>query len=383
MRHKRLTHIWRAATRKAHFRRLLTLSAGACLAMLVFVILVSDSRPVLAQNRMNFSMVSANSGHIALGLALRKLSVSGTFMQAPAHPDDETNALFALFGYGMGLRVIDVQNNRGDGGQNEIGPELFRDIAVLRTSELLAAHRIDGAEQYFTRAIDYGYSFDPQEVIDKWGRKEIVGDYVRLIRTLRPDVMVTMNIQGRGGDRAHEATTVLVREAFRAAGDPSMYPEQIARKACGRGSRRSCTSRGGHRQAVRAAAGGADAAGGGSRRGRREAHAGQHGRRTTRCSAAPTPRSAPTRAAITSARAWAGSAAAGARRAAEVAAGRRALQAVAATQRGRRGTDAVAAAAGGRGGGPAAGAVTRSSRPSSPARCRNKKPRSSTASTPA
>ena len=79
------------------------------------------------------------------------------------------------FGYGMGLRVIDVQNNRGDGGQNEIGPELFGDIAVLRTSELLSAHRVDGAEQYFTRAIDYGYSFDPEEVIGKWGRKEIVG----------------------------------------------------------------------------------------------------------------------------------------------------------------------------------------------------------------
>ena len=148
-------------------------------------------------------------------------------MQAPAHPDDENNALLAYFGYGMGLRSVDVQNNRGDGGQNEIGPELFGDMAVLRTSELLSAHRIDGAEQYFTRAIDYGYSFDPQEVIAKWGRKEIVGDYVRLIRTLRPDVIVTMNIQGRGGDRAHEATTVLVREGFQAAGDPSMYPEQI------------------------------------------------------------------------------------------------------------------------------------------------------------
>src|SRR5712671_4489354 len=159
--------------------------------------------------------------------AVRKLTVSGTFLQAPAHPDDETNALFVLFGFGMGLRTIDLQNNRGDGGQNEIGPELFRDMAVLRTSELLSAHRIDGAEQYFTRAIDYGYSFDPQEVITKWGRTEIVGDYVRLIRTLRPDVVVTMNIQGRGGDRAHEATTVLVREAYRAAGNPAMYPEQI------------------------------------------------------------------------------------------------------------------------------------------------------------
>ena len=114
-----------------------------------------------AQNRMNYSVVSPDSGHVALGLALRKLNVSGTFMQAPAHPDDETNALFALFTHGMGLRSIDVQNNRGEGGQNEIGPELFRDIGVLRTSELLSAHRIDGAEQYFTRAIDYGYSFDP------------------------------------------------------------------------------------------------------------------------------------------------------------------------------------------------------------------------------
>lgn len=182
---------------------------------------------LLAQNRMSFSPVSEQSGHAALGLALRKLNVAGTFMQAPAHPDDETNALFALYGFGMGLRTVDVQNNRGDGGQNEIGPELFRDIAVLRTSELLSAHRIDGAEQYFTRAIDYGYSFDPEEVIGKWGRKDIVGDYVRLIRTIRPDVIVTMNIQGRGGDRAHEATTILVREAYQVSGDPAAYPELL------------------------------------------------------------------------------------------------------------------------------------------------------------
>ncbi|MBZ5556718.1 MAG: PIG-L family deacetylase [Acidobacteriia bacterium] len=180
-----------------------------------------------AQNRMTYSVVSPENGHVALGLAIRKLNVSGTFMQAPAHPDDETNALFALFTHGMGLRSVDVQNNRGEGGQNEIGPELFRDIGVLRTSELVAAHRIDGAEQYFTRAIDYGYSFDPEEVINKWGREAIIGDYVRLIRALRPDVLVTMNIQGRGGDRAHEATTVLVREAYKVSGNPAMYPEQL------------------------------------------------------------------------------------------------------------------------------------------------------------
>ena len=163
-------------------------------------------------------------------------------MQAPAHPDDENNALLAMFAHGMGLRAIDLQNNRGDGGQNEIGPELFRDMAVLRTSELLSAHRIDGAEQYFTRAIDYGYSFDPQEVISKWGRSDIVGDYVRLIRTLRPDVVLTMNIQGRGGDRAHEATTILVREAWRAAGDPSHVSRTDPAKGSGPGSRKSCIS---------------------------------------------------------------------------------------------------------------------------------------------
>src|ERR1019366_9163088 len=200
---------------------------GACAAGLGLLIFLPGLRPVSAQNRMTFSPVSAESGHVALGLALRRLNVAGTFMQAPAHPDDETNPILALHGLGMGLRTVDLQNNRGDGGQNEIGPELFRDIAVLRTSELLSAHRIDGAEQFFTRAIDYGYSFDPEEVITKWGRKDIVGDYVRLIRTLRPDVLLTMNIQGRGGDRAHEATTILVREAYKAAGDPTMYPEQL------------------------------------------------------------------------------------------------------------------------------------------------------------
>ncbi len=180
-----------------------------------------------AQNRMDFSVVSAQTGHVALGLALRKLAVSATFMQTAAHPDDETNALFALYTRGKGYRSVDVQTTRGGGGQNEIGPELFQDMAVLRTSELLSAHRIDGAEQFFTRAIDFGYSYDPNEVINKWGRDAIVGDFVRLIRETRPDVVLTMNIQGSGGDRAHEATTVLTREAYAAAADPSRYPEQI------------------------------------------------------------------------------------------------------------------------------------------------------------
>ncbi len=206
-------------------RRLLALSAVGGVTFLASAAVTTAS--LEAQNRKNFSIINEDHGHVALGLAIRKLNVAGTFMQCPAHPDDETNGLFTTFGYGMGLRVIDLQDNRGDGGQNEIGPELFRDIGVLRTAELLAAHDIDGAEQYFTRAIDYGYSFSPEEVIAKWGREAIVGDYVRLFRTLRPDIVVTMNIQGGGGDRAHEAQTILVREAYGLAGDPTKYPEQL------------------------------------------------------------------------------------------------------------------------------------------------------------
>src|SRR5436190_7087677 len=208
--------------------RLRTLSLGAGLGLLAAVAFIATARvTVEGQTRKNYSIVNEEGGHIALGLAIRKLDKAGTFMNCPAHPDDERNELLTLAGYGLGLRSIDVQNNRGEGGQNEIGPELFREIGILRTGELLSAHRIDGAEQFFTRAIDYGYSWDPNEVINKWGRDEIIGDYVRLFRTLRPEVVVTMNIQGGGGDRAHEATTILVREAFRAAGDPAKYPDQI------------------------------------------------------------------------------------------------------------------------------------------------------------
>jgi LmbE family N-acetylglucosaminyl deacetylase len=185
-----------------------------------------DRVAVHAQARL-ISLVSQENGHVALGLALRRLNVVGTFLETAAHPDDEHNQLYALLTLGQGIRSVDVQTTRGEGGQNEIGPELFRDIAVVRTSELLSAHRLDGAEQWFTRAIDYGYSFDPEEIYRLWGRDEVEGDFVRLIRMHRPDVVLTMTIQGRGGDRAHEATAVLTREAFRAAADPMKFPDQI------------------------------------------------------------------------------------------------------------------------------------------------------------
>src|SRR5688572_752876 len=132
------------------------------------------------------------TGAPGLSLALRKLTTVGTLMQTTAHPDDENNAVLALYARHLGMRVALVSATRGDGGQNEIGPELFDALGILRTEELLSAHQYDGAEQYFTRAVDFGYSFSQEETFDKWGRDEILGDFVRHIRTIRPDVISTL-----------------------------------------------------------------------------------------------------------------------------------------------------------------------------------------------
>src|SRR6476660_1376878 len=166
-------------------------------------------------------------GDVALKLALRQLKSVGSFMETTAHPDDEDNALLAMMSHGRGMRTTLVTATRGDGGQNEIGPEIFQALGVLRIEELLAVHRFDVAEQYFTRAVVFGFSFSIEESILKWGHDEIVGDYVRHIRTIRPDVIVGFLWGGGGGGQHHQASTRLTLEAFRAAADPSRYPEQI------------------------------------------------------------------------------------------------------------------------------------------------------------
>ncbi len=171
--------------------------------------------------------VSGMKGEVGLGLRLRQLGTTAVLMQAVAHPDDENNAMLAAMGWGQGVRTVVVSATRGDGGQNEIGPELFDALAALRTEELQSAHQFDSAEQYFTRAVDFGYSFSADETYEKWGRQEILGDYVRLIRTIRPDIVIAMRPDGAGGGQHHQASAVISREAFLAAGDPAKFPEQI------------------------------------------------------------------------------------------------------------------------------------------------------------
>jgi len=185
--------------------------------LLALLLLQAGARPEAAPE----------TGRSALGLALRRLNTTASFMLATAHPDDENNAVLTMVSRGLGARTLLVTATHGEGGQNEIGPELFEALSVLRSEELLAAHRIDGAEQYFTRAVDFGYSFSIEETFERWGREEIVGDYVRLIRALRPDVITAMFPAGTGGGQHHQASARIAREAFLAAADPARYPEQI------------------------------------------------------------------------------------------------------------------------------------------------------------
>jgi LmbE family N-acetylglucosaminyl deacetylase len=189
------------------------------------LILAALSTPPLAQMRV--VPLDEVQGHVALGLALRHLSNTGIFLQTTAHPDDENNGLLVMLNRGQGYRTALATATRGNGGQNEIGPEIFEALGVLRTQELGALHRFDGAEQYFTRAVDFGYSFSIEETFDKWGRDDITADYVRLIRMIRPDVIVTLPPTGDAGGQHHMASAVITRDAYKLAGDPARYREQI------------------------------------------------------------------------------------------------------------------------------------------------------------
>src|SRR5713226_3839898 len=136
-------------------------------ALLAVASLLDGGATLPAQLRV--APVGERPDSVALELLLRKLASTGTFMQTDAHPDDEDNGLLAMLGHGRGLRTTLVTATRGDGGQNELGPEIGQALGVLRTEELLAVHRFDGAEQYFTRAIDFGFSFSLEESVEKWG----------------------------------------------------------------------------------------------------------------------------------------------------------------------------------------------------------------------
>jgi LmbE family N-acetylglucosaminyl deacetylase len=170
-----------------------------------------------------------DTGATGLKEMLRRLHTTARLMHTVAHPDDEDGGMLTLESRGHGVSVLQLTLNRGEGGQNKLGSNLFDELGIIRTLELLAADRYYGVEQRFTRVADFGFSKTPEETFQKWGGHDIaLGDMVRVIRTFRPDVICT-RFQGtpRDGHGHHQASGILTREAFRAAADPTRFPEQI------------------------------------------------------------------------------------------------------------------------------------------------------------
>lgn len=160
--------------------------------------------------------------------AIKKLNVLGTVLYVAAHPDDENTRLITYLSKDRLYRTGYLSMTRGDGGQNLIGEEQGIELGLIRTQELLAARRIDGGEQFFTRAYDFGFSKNPEETFTKWDKEKILGDVVYIIRQFKPDVIITrFPTTGEGGHGHHTASAILANEAFDAAADPNRFPEQL------------------------------------------------------------------------------------------------------------------------------------------------------------
>ena len=170
-----------------------------------------------------------DTGTLGLKQMLLRLHTTARLLQTTAHPDDEDGGMLTLESRGEGVTVTLLTLNRGEGGQNKVGSNLFDVLGVLRALELTASDQHYGVTQRFSRVADFGYSKNPEETFQKWQGHDIpLGDMVRVIRTFRPDVLVArFSGTPRDGHGHHEASGLLTMEAFHAAADPARFPEQI------------------------------------------------------------------------------------------------------------------------------------------------------------
>ena len=204
-----------------NFRRLPFLPALAfALACSAGSAVAADPRPpATATNRLATPILQE----------LRAFRELGSVLYVAAHPDDENTQLITYLARGRGYRTGYLSLTRGDGGQNESGPEFGEKLGLARTWELLAARQLDGGHQFFTRALDFGYSKDVNETLRIWDRQQVLADVVRVIRQFRPDVVITRFSPTPSSTHGHHtASSVLALEAFKLAGDPTAFPEQLA-----------------------------------------------------------------------------------------------------------------------------------------------------------
>ncbi|MEJ7847122.1 MAG: PIG-L family deacetylase [Pyrinomonadaceae bacterium] len=170
-----------------------------------------------------------DNGAAGLGQKLKRLQTTASAMHTAAHPDDEDSGLLARLARGDNARVSYLSLNRGEGGQNVIGSELFESLGVIRTEELLQARRLDGGRQFFTRFMDYGFSKKREEAARIWNEKAVLGDMVRAIRLFRPLVIISrFSGTPADGHGQHQLAGYLTPIAFRAAADPAQFPKHIA-----------------------------------------------------------------------------------------------------------------------------------------------------------
>jgi LmbE family N-acetylglucosaminyl deacetylase len=170
-----------------------------------------------------------STGAGGLGQLLRRLQTTASAMHTGAHPDDEDSALIARLARGDQARVAYLSLNRGEGGQNIIGSDLFEKLGVIRTEELLQARRLDGGDQFFTRTFDYGFTKTRDEAAQKWGEQNVLADMVRVIRMYRPQVIISrFTGTPADGHGHHQLAGYLTPLAFHAAADPTKFPEQLA-----------------------------------------------------------------------------------------------------------------------------------------------------------
>ncbi|HWC20420.1 MAG TPA: PIG-L family deacetylase, partial [Terriglobales bacterium] len=173
--------------------------------------------------------LTQDQGYVALQQELQRLRTTARLMHTTAHPDDEDGGMLTLESRGKGATALLCSLTRGQGGQNKSGDAFSDELGVLRTLELLAATHYYGVDLRFTRVADFGFSKTPEETFQKWGGHEIaMADLVRVIRTFRPDVLIArFTGTTRDGHAHHQASSMVTQEAFRAAGDPNRFPEQI------------------------------------------------------------------------------------------------------------------------------------------------------------
>ena len=188
-------------------------------AVLAVSVLVGASGVAAAADRPNGAAILQQ---------LRSFATLGSVLYVAAHPDDENTQAITYLARGRGYRTAYLSLTRGDGGQNLLGPQLREPLGVARTEELLAARRLDGGRQYFTRARDFGYSKTVRETLEVWDRQAVLSDIVRVIRTFRPDVIITrFSPESSDTHGHHTASAVLALEAFKLAGNPQAFPEQL------------------------------------------------------------------------------------------------------------------------------------------------------------